>query len=90
MRRITVLFTALLFALGTLATPAAAHHQHFIQTPQGKQITLPCEPAGTGADVGHPLHWRLHVGPSQGIRAVHVHHYGMDSCGEPLPHGPYG
>jgi hypothetical protein len=88
MRRITVTFTALLFVLGMLATPAAAHHQHYIETPQGERITLPCEPAGTAADEAHPLHWRLHVGPAQGIRAVHIHHHGMDSCDQPRPLGP--
>jgi hypothetical protein len=90
MRRITVLITALLLALGVLAAPAAAHHQHYIQTPQGKQITLPCEPEGTAAADEHPLHWYLHVGPAQGIRAVHVHHYGMGTCSQPLPQGPNG
>jgi hypothetical protein len=58
MRRITVLFTALLLALGMLATPAVAHHQHTIHTP-GTEKTIPCEP-GAAADV-HPIHEGLHV-----------------------------
>jgi hypothetical protein len=58
MRRITVPFTALLLALGVLATPAAAHHQHTIHTP-GTEKTIPCEP-GAAADV-HPIHEGLHV-----------------------------
>ncbi len=58
MRRITILFTALLLALGMLATPAAAWHQHSIHTP-GTSKTIPCEPAAA-ANV-HPLHEGLHV-----------------------------
>jgi hypothetical protein len=58
MRRITIMLTALLLALGMLATPAAAHHQHTIHTP-GTAKTIPCEPAAA-ADV-HPIHEGLHL-----------------------------
>ncbi len=90
MRRTTIVFAALLFAMSMLATPAAAHHQHYIETPQGKQVTLPCEPDGTAAADRHPLHDRLHIGPAQGIRAVHIHHHGENSCNGPRPQGPNG
>ena len=35
MRRVTILFTALLFAMSMLATPAAAHHDHNLINPSG-------------------------------------------------------
>lgn len=34
--------------------------------------------------------FRLHIGPTQRIRAVHIHHYGENSCDQPLPQGPRG
>lgn len=88
MRRTLTLAAATLIATGVLAGPALAHHQHYIETPQGRWITLPCEPDGTAAADRHPLHERLHVGPAHGIRAVEVDHHGAGSCSTPRPTGP--
>ena len=80
--------TALAFgSLGLLATPAGAHHQHYILTPQGNQITLPCEP---DAVPHHPRHTQLHLGPSKDERAITVDKYDPAevNCENPLPNGP--
>ena len=88
MRRITILFAALLFAVSMLATPAAADHQHYIDTPQDTRITLPCEPEGTAAAAVHPMHNGLHMSPSSDARVIDVDHYGRDTCDDPQLKGP--
>jgi hypothetical protein len=62
MRRITVLFTALLLALGMLATPAAAHHDHNLNNPSGC-VTIKVGHQTHGPnDPGLKFHGSAHVG----------------------------
>lgn len=87
-KKLTLAITGTAFAfgsLGVLAAPAGAHHQHYIVTSQGNQITLPCEP---DAVPGHPRHTQLHMGPSADDRAVTVASYGANTCSNPRPSGP--
>jgi hypothetical protein len=86
MRRITILFTALLLALGMLAPPAAAEHIHAKELQNGKHagscVVLSLNgneryiqnhrwPEGRPF---HPLHMNFHVGQpvDQGGLVVHA------------------
>lgn len=65
MRRITILFTALLLALGMLAAPAAANHDHILVNPSGC-VTI---------KVGHQDHAAWDAGEHPGRKfhgAAHV------------------
>jgi hypothetical protein len=60
-RRITVLFTALL-ALGMLAAPAAAHHDHNLNNPSGCVTIRVGHQAHRPGDPGLKFHGSAHVG----------------------------
>ena len=92
-KKLTLAITGTAFAfgsLGALATPAGAHPQHYIVTPQGNQITLPCEPDAVSMvdEHHHPRHTGLHKSPAELIRAITVGSYGVGTCESPLDSGP--
>jgi hypothetical protein len=47
-------------AIGLMAGPAAAHHEHTLHLPNGKQKVMPCEPAHLATTV-HPIHYGFHL-----------------------------
>jgi hypothetical protein len=60
MKRTMTYVAAALLALGLLAGPAAAHHEHTVHLPSGNAVTLPCEPEHLATAV-HPIHHGLHT-----------------------------
>jgi hypothetical protein len=47
-------------AIGLAAGPAAAHHEHTLQLPNGEQQVMPCEPTHLATTV-HPIHHGFHL-----------------------------
>lgn len=74
--------------VGLFATPAAANHQHYIDTPQGLRVNLPCEQAETPAETMHIRHLNFHLNSGQAQNAITVARYDFGSCSDPLPSGP--
>ena len=60
MKRVITSVAAALLALGLMAGPAAAHHEHTVHLPNGNAVTLPCEPTHLATTV-HPIHNGLHT-----------------------------
>ncbi|WP_100401094.1 hypothetical protein [Bacillus sp. FJAT-44742] len=58
-------------AVGVSFASSTSAHQHYIETPNGKQVLIPEEPTHVHEN-HHPIHERLHTGPAGEHRAISV------------------
>jgi hypothetical protein len=59
-KRLTIAAVTATVALGSAAVPAAAHHEHTLNLPNGHEQVMPCEPAALATTV-HPIHYGFHL-----------------------------
>ncbi|MCE7794457.1 hypothetical protein K8O68_18915 [Salipaludibacillus sp. CUR1] len=61
-----------LIVVGLLSVAGGVNaHEHYIETPNGKHIIISEEPEHVHED-HHPIHYKLHIGPSSENRAIKV------------------
>ncbi|WP_054637425.1 hypothetical protein [Thalassobacillus sp. C254] len=67
-------------AVGVSFASSASAHQHYIETPNGKQVLIREEPPHVHEN-HHHIHERLHTGPAEEHRAISVNVVNPDGEG---------